>query len=529
MSGPADLVAEKGGSGDTTKKIWKKYEGKYTCPIEPTQFDRATKIDGATNAGVGVLCKCERPHMRGFHGAWLGFFIAFVSWFAFAPLMGEIRPSLGLSKNDIWIANLCSVGGTVGLRFLAGPYNDVYGPRVLMSSLLMGGGLIVFLGGTIESAAGLATIRFFVGMLGAAFVMCQYWTSMMFAKSVVGTANAWSAGWGNLGGGVTQVFMGAMVFPLMKAITGNDIETAWRTSFIIPGILTCGIGYWIRNYTDDCPYGNYWEMKQNGHKLGNAAVSTRRGGSNITAWILFVQYACCFGVELHMNNLAALYFRDKFDLSTEASSTIASLFGLMNLFARTLGGVSTDIANKVGGMRGRLWAQTICLFLEGLFIIIFAAQNDLAAAIVCLICFSTFVQMSEGTSYGIVPYIDPPVTGMIAGIVGAGGNVGAVCWSFIWIFGDDIGNSQDKLRVLGTIVMVVSVLSTCMKIKGHPAIIPIFTDEMVNTGLDDERSWIFTAEAEACKKKCDEEGRAFDPVAERAACVEMATKNAPQL
>ena len=68
MSGPADLVAEKGGSGDTTKKIWKKYEGKYTCPIEPTQFDRATKIDGATNAGVGVLCKCERPHMRGFHG-----------------------------------------------------------------------------------------------------------------------------------------------------------------------------------------------------------------------------------------------------------------------------------------------------------------------------------------------------------------------------------------------------------------------------------------------------------------------------
>ena len=83
--------------------------------------------------------------------------------------------------------------------------------------------------------------------------------------------------------------------------------------------------------------------------------------------------------------------------------------------------------------------------------------------------------------------------------------------------------------MLGTIVMVVSVLSTCMKIKGHPAIIPIFTDEMVNTGLDDERSWIFTAEAEACKKKCDEEGRAFDPVAERAACVEMATKNAPQL
>ena len=51
--------------------------------------------------------------------------------------------------------------------------------------------------------------------------------------------------------------------------------------------------------------------------------------------------------------------------------------------------------------------------------------------------------------------------------------------------------------------------------KGHPAIIPLFTDSMVNTGLEDERSWIFTAEAEACKKKCDDEGRPFDPVAER--------------
>ena len=93
-----------------------------------------------------------------------------------------------------------------------------------------------------------------------------------------------------------------------------------------------------------------------------------------------------------MNNLAALYFRDKFSMSTEASSTIASLFGLMNLFARTLGGVTTDYLNKKFAMRGRLAAQTICLLMEGIFILIFAAQDDLGAAIVCLICFSMAVQ-----------------------------------------------------------------------------------------------------------------------------------------
>ena len=41
--------------------------------------------------------------------------------------------------------------------------------------------------------------------------------------------------------------------------------------------------------------------------------------------------------------------------------------------------------------------------------------------------FSLFVQAAEGCStYGIVPYVDPPATGSIAGIVGAGGNAGAV-------------------------------------------------------------------------------------------------------
>ena len=48
-------------------------------------------------------------------------------------------------------------------------------------------------------------VRAAIGVVGGAFVPCQAWTSLLFAPRIVGTANAFSAGWGNLGGGVTQV------------------------------------------------------------------------------------------------------------------------------------------------------------------------------------------------------------------------------------------------------------------------------------------------------------------------------------
>lgn len=60
---------------------------------------------------------------------------------------------------------------------------------------------------------------------------------------------------------------------------------------------------------------------------------------NVNSWLMFLQYAACFGVELTVNNVAASYFSDEFDLSTSKAGLVASLFGLMNLFARSMGGI----------------------------------------------------------------------------------------------------------------------------------------------------------------------------------------------
>lgn len=49
----------------------------------------------------------------------------------------------------------------------------------------------------------LTAYRFFIGILGATFVPCQFWSTQMFAPKVVGAANALTGGWGNMGAGIT--------------------------------------------------------------------------------------------------------------------------------------------------------------------------------------------------------------------------------------------------------------------------------------------------------------------------------------
>ena len=61
------------------------------------------------------------------------------------------------------------------------------------------------------------------------------------------------------------------------------------------------------------------------------------------------------------------------------------------------------------GFRGRIWAQFLSLFFEAIFLFCFGLVDNSQpwyVALAVLICFSLFVQMAEGTSYGIVPFMN---------------------------------------------------------------------------------------------------------------------------
>jgi NNP family nitrate/nitrite transporter-like MFS transporter len=404
--------------------------------------------------------------MRAFHCAWWAFFIAFFIWFAIGPLLPEIRDDLNITNEDLWTSSVAGVSTTIVVRIMVGPLCDQYGARVVFAFLLCTAAIPAACTGLIQSARDLIILRSCIGVAGGTFVACEYWTSVMFTREVAGTANALVAGWGNLGAGVTQIVIGSLLLPLFRVICGSS-EQAWRIVSIVPAVIAFVTGILVYRNSDDCPKGNYSELKRCGTiKHISFWESLWNGAFNINTLILAIQYACCFGVELTMINAAALYFTDEFGQSTQSAAAIASIFGWMNLFARGVGGFWSDYGYVTKGMKGRLRIHFWMLVGEGIMVLIFYRTGTLAGSVIVMIVFSLFVQAAEGTTYGIVPYVDRAYVGSVSGIVGAGGNVGAAAFGLAF----RNLNYETAFLIMGASIFGSSLLTIFIHIEGESVV-----------------------------------------------------------
>merc|ERR1712072_1622156 len=285
----------------------------------------------------------------------------------------------------------------------------------------------------------------------------------------------------------------------------------------------------------DLPDGQFKELEQK----GDSSIVLKVGFSNINAWLMTVAYGMCFGIELTMNNVGALFFHSYFGMSITVAGAIASIWGATNLFARSIGGLISDYMNKHYGVRGRLWAYWFVQTLEGSLCVILAlitlnldaphgqgeatltpyakvdgewvafeptgdkkyllahchvreepltdelvanlpadsvfkdlykvvlmedpnaggadciCHSGTAPAVVTLLfMFSVCVQAAEGLSFGIVPYISRPALGVVSGMVGAGGNGGAVAMLNLFFKGHPIRKDRGILNMGLTIVIL---------------------------------------------------------------------------
>jgi len=355
----------------------------------------------------------------------MGFMIAFLSWYAFPPLLTiTVKKDLNLSQDEIANSNIVALVATLVVRANVGPLCDRFGPRYVFAGILLCGAIPTGLAGTISSPAGLLVIRFFIGILGATFVPCQVWSTGFYDKKVVGAANAISAGIGNAGGGITYFVIPAVFDSLVKHqhLTPHK---AWRVTFVVPCILIIATALGMLFMCEDTPTGPWSERHLHIHgaategvivdasaKMTDVPKVEHASGSNqgssmsgekdkdpeagegvadaesiegivtseivvaptwkeavsvifsLQCLVLFMLYASSFGGELAINSILGAYYAANFKgLGQTRSGKWAAMFGLLNVLFRPAGGYISDSLYRRTG--GSVWAKKLWLHFLG--------------------------------------------------------------------------------------------------------------------------------------------------------------------
>ena len=442
----------------------------FASPAVNATGPKATRID---------LFSFSTPQMRAFHITWMAFFICFFAWFAAAPLMPLISREFGLTRDQIANINIAAVAVTIIVRLIIGPLCDKFGPKRAYTWLLLIGAIPVF---GLAFANTYETFLFFrlcIGGIGASFVITQYHTSVMFAPNVVGTANATVGGWGNAGGGVTQTVMPLIVAALLTF--GVEQAWGWRIALFVPGIAMVIMAFVYARYTQDTPQGDIIDMRAAGvnmesGKKGGLAIFLQACG-NYRVWMLAIIYGACFGVEIFIHNIVASYYVEQFGLTLSTAGMAAGIFGALALFARALGGIASDRIARSKGLDGRSLLLFTLVLGEGLGLIWFSQAQSVGLAIVAMSLFGLFTHMACGATYALMPFIDRKALGGVAGVIGAGGNVGAVAAGFL---NKAAATPQGALMILGCVVVACAFCAVAVRFSAvHKAREQALLDEAV--------------------------------------------------
>ncbi|HET6767789.1 MAG TPA: MFS transporter, partial [Chitinophagaceae bacterium] len=317
----------------------------------------------------------------------------------------------------------------------------------------------VMLIGLADSYLTFLFFRLGIGVIGASFVLTQFHTSVMFAPNIKGTANATAGGFGNTGGGATQIMM-PLVAAALVGVGWVSKADSWRYAMIFPGIMLLVMAWLYWKYTKDTPAGNFDELPQpQNEKKENTFLLAAK---DYRTWVLTIAYAACFGVEITVDNFAASFFHDDYKATLIMAGLLASIFGWINIFARALGGIVSDKVGKRYGFNGKVSLLAILLLLEGIGIMLFSTAGGIVMAIIMMFFFGLCLKMANGATYSIVPFVNQKAVGSVAGIVGAGGNVGAMLIGFLFksmSYSTAFLYLGGGVFVVGVVVLVVRLMS----------------------------------------------------------------------
>lgn len=464
----------------------------------------------------------SKANVRTLHLTWFAFFLTFVVWFSHAPLKPLIMETFNMSIEQWKALLILNVALTVPARIVIGMLVDKFGPRIVYSLLLVSSGFICLAFASAQSFEQLALLRFLLGFVGAGFVIGIRMVGEWFPARQVGLAEGVYGGWGNFGSAAA-----AFALPTVAVVFFGG-ELGWRYAIGCTGLAAIAYGLFFYWRARNTPKGStYFKPKKSGGlevtskkdfyfylamnvpmyiilavlawKLSPTGVALL---SQSTTYILYgVLVALCiyqfsqiynvnkemlqhgapehdkykfnqvavlnwsyfvtFGSELAVVSMLPAFFLETFEGMTLAKAgMLGAAFAFMNLIARPGGGYISD---KMGRRK------SLSVFVLGLSVGYFVLAQvssswPVGLAVLAVMACSFFVQAGEGAVFAIVPLVKRRMTGQIAGMTGAYGNVGAVSFLTIYSFVD----ASTFFMVIGACALVVfSIVQFLVEPQGH--------------------------------------------------------------
>jgi NNP family nitrate/nitrite transporter-like MFS transporter len=437
------------------------------------------------------LFDLAEPRIRVLHFTWLAFFITFLIWFAHVSLMPMITASMKLTDAQVKTILVLNVALTIPARILIGILVDRFGPRSSYSVLLALCGVLCLGFAAAQTFEQLAVMRFLLGLTGAGFVIGIRLVSEWFPAREMGIAEGIYGGWGNFGAAAAKMSMPVLAVGAFGGAFG------WRWAIALTGVVSIAYSLVFYRNVRDTPQGSIyykpksagalevtsggdlafyglvnlpiylilyvlvWRLSAGGLAIlppalaiaSHAVITGMMVSHSWKIWqinrhllrapvpleqryrfkqvaILDLAYLACFGSEIAVVSMLPTFFGETFRLSAMAMGLMAGSFTVMNIFARPLGGLLSDHI-------GRRRVLVICLAAQtgGYLLLSNVGESwGVGLAVVVTLATSVFVQAACGAVYSIVPLIQRRMTGQIAGMAGAYGNVGGVLFLTVLSF-----------------------------------------------------------------------------------------------
>ena len=427
---------------------------------------------------------------RTLHLTWIAFFLTFVAWFNMAPFNTTIMHQLGLREAEMNILMICNIALTIPARIAIGSLTDKYGPKKVFSCLLLFAGLVCFAFSMSQNFESLLINRLLMGIVGGGFVVGIKMIAGWFPNNKMGIAQGIYAGWGNFGAAVAAFSLPLIAIPF-------SIEIGWRMATTFSGVLCIIWAFVYFRFCSDIPEKKQdyktdshgiievhskkdlllqsillfpiyaalmlFVWKLTGHPLNLisvlmswvliAGLSGVFINNLIQCWkfnlprienleaknktypfsqiaILSLVYSLTFGSELAVVSIFPQFLETTFSISMELAGVLGASYAFMNLVARPSGGWVSDRFGRRRTLSLLVLGGLVSHWLIGEI----NSNWQLSSAIALSLIGSIFFKAGNGACFAAVPLIHKDLTGKMAGLAGAYGSIGAVCFLTLYSF-----------------------------------------------------------------------------------------------